>query len=286
MSDSRSRSLRCTLRPTGRVVLGTALLLAASGGVSGAADPWTVGAPAAARGALEPPIGSTGSFEVEWVHDDGSVEADLGLGGATAQPFLWMNGFTATQSVDLEEIWVFFPLDPGISAGAALDLVVFSDDDTDPSNGAELLAVISDTIEIADGATFSIHRFPPVPVPPGDVYLGVIPRFIETGVTPLIRPAAIDTGSAQGRSWLVTWSGNPPGMPTLPSNGVVTNLDAVLPGNFMIRGFARVPSVGTVEVPTASALGHLVLVVCLLVAARARLLGHPSATAPSGRGPR
>ncbi|MCG8459521.1 MAG: hypothetical protein MI919_24850, partial [Holophagales bacterium] len=70
------------------------------------------------------------------VVDDGIAEGDFGVGGSTAQQFLWFNRLTAPRPLRLEEIHVLFPAAAGsLDVGAAIELLVYEDADGDPSNG-------------------------------------------------------------------------------------------------------------------------------------------------------
>ncbi|MCG8459287.1 MAG: hypothetical protein MI919_23675, partial [Holophagales bacterium] len=147
----------------------------------------------------------------------------------------------------------------------------YEDADGDPSSGADLIAVFPDVVRVADGVSFSVY---PVSLDTtlglvGDIYLGVVPRFIESGVTPPIAPAALDTTVSQGRSWLAVWQGDPPAAPDLPPDSLLLPIDDLVPGNWMIRGYGSAAPV--VDVPTTSDVGLLLLVVLLLTAALWRL---------------
>lgn len=80
-----------------------------------------------------------------------------------------------------------------------------------------------------------------------DVLVGVIPRFITSGVTPPTRPAAVDTTAPQQRAWVAVWNGDPPASPTLPPDALIVPLETLQPGggNWMIRAF------GTLAEPAA-----------------------------------
>ena len=209
-----------------------------------------------------PPIPPTG---VQLVLDDDTSDGDFGVNSPDARQFMWFNRFTPpTQGVRLDQIWVLFP--PGaaanVSVGDQIEIVVYLDPDGDPTNGATLLRSISETVQIADGNTFSVYPLttPIAVVDVGDILIGVVNRWVESGVTAPTRPAAIDVTASQGRSWLAVWSGDPPQPPTLPADSLFEIVDVFQPGNWMIRAFGEpIPVPG---IPTAS---HLGLVVFLLL---------------------
>jgi hypothetical protein len=208
-------------------------------------------------GALGPPT--------QFVLDDGTSEGTFGFGGANAVQFLWFNQFDLPGSlVDLNEIQVLFPAGPNMAVGTAVDLVVFHDSDGDPTTGATRLATLPVTIQNVDGATFSTYSVnPPLHLPEsGELLIGVIPRFIVSGVTTQTSPAAIDTTVSQGRSWIAVWTGDPPMPPDLPPDLLIDTIDVFAAGNWMIR--ATGGDTPPVAIPTASPAGLVVLALLLL----------------------
>ncbi len=199
----------------------------------------------------------TRASDVELILDDGSREADVGFGTTEAFQFLWLNQFDRppSQPIDLREISVLFPPGPGMMVDNDVQLVVYFDPDGDPTNGAELLLAFDDVIQAVDGTTFSVYPIdPPVSIiEPGDVLIGVVNRFVESGVSPPSRPAALDTTTSQGRSWFALWIDDPPPMPELPPDLILDTIDVIEPGNWMIRGFATPGPI--VDVPALSPVG-------------------------------
>lgn len=100
--------------------------------------------------------------------------------------------------------------------------------------------MVGDEIELLvylDGNTFSIYPIPPLIVDSGEILLGVINRYFETGVdVPPTESAALDTTASQDRSYVAYWTGDPPPNPEFASAEGVVVLDGVNSGNFMIRG--------------------------------------------------
>jgi len=218
-----------------------------------------------------PPIPSTG---VQLLLDDDTADGDFGVNAPNAQQFMWFNQFTPPfTGVRLEEIWVLYPPSgtSNVSVGDEVEILVYLDPDGDPVNGATLLRSISATVQVADGNTFSIYPLAsPLEVSdPGDLLIGVVDRWVVSGVTTPTRPAAIDVTSSQGRSWLAVWSGDPPPSPTLPADIIFSTVDAYQPGNWMIRAFGeRLILSG---IPTTSGLGLAVFVLVVSLAGFALL---------------
>jgi hypothetical protein len=213
-----------------------------------------------------PPLPPLGDFPVQLVLDDDTRDGDFGFGGPPARNFLWFEQFTPPGGgFVLEQIWVLFAPGPNMAVGGPIQLAVYLDPDGDPSNGADLLATVDETIQVLDGDTFSIYTLAtPIEITtPGDVLIGVVMR---NGVVPAPAPAAIDTGSSAGRSWLAVWSTEPPDPPLLAPPGDPDNLldlvDSVGPaGNWMIRGLGSLPPVA--GIPTLDTVGMGLLMLLL-----------------------
>ncbi|MCB1057056.1 MAG: IPTL-CTERM sorting domain-containing protein [Acidobacteria bacterium] len=233
---------------------------------------------------LLPPIPGGDVYPVQLVIDDDLQEGAFGVAGAGgARQFLWFNRFSRPPGVDqfsLAEIWVLFPGGAGIQAGQAIELVVYRDPDGDPLTGAELLATVDETVQVADDLTFSVYTLAtPIDVPAGgDVLIGVIDRWVTSGVTPPVNPAAVDLTASQGRSWFALWTGDPPEPPVFPPTSLLVRLDDFSPpaaGNFMIRGFGNGPPV--IAIPTLGQWG-LASLALLLIATALLLLRRRRAT--------
>ena len=216
-----------------------------------------------------PPLPAPGIFPAQLVLDDDSAESTLGLsspGGALQ--FLWFNQFAPTGApFELRQIWVLFPDDPEFGPGDAVQLVAYQDSNADRADGALRLLALDETIQAADGNTFSVYPLPDPIALAGEkeILLGVVNRFVESGVSPESQPAAFDTGASQGRSWVAIWTGDPPTLPDLPPDQLLLNLDDLQPGNFMIRGFGVDGS--AVSVPALDTQGLAALALLLAITA-------------------
>ncbi len=213
-----------------------------------------------------PPLPDPETFPVQLVIDDDGLDGVFGLTGGTARQFLWFNQFTSPGSgFDLQEIWVLFPSSMDVPVGGAIEIVVYLDDDNDPSNGATLLASYDEVIQAADDQTFSVYPIPNLEInQAGDVLIGVVNRYYETGVDPPpTLPAAVDTDSNQNRSYFALWAGDPPVAPDLTTATLVDVLDGAASGNFMIRGFGT--GSPAVEIPTLSGFASALLALLLAV---------------------
>jgi len=189
---------------------------------------------------------------IQLILDDDTPEGVFGVGIQNAQQFLWFNRFSNPGDFQLEEIWVLFPGTVGMTVGAEVQLAVYRDPDGDPINGAGLLATSTEVIQSVNGDVFSVYPLnPPLTITgSGDILIGVIDRFVESGVTPPTTPAALDTTASQGRSWLAVWTNDPPDPPLLPPDGVYSTVDPFQPGNWMIRGFGtsyQIPAVPVID---------------------------------------
>ncbi|HEX4955045.1 MAG TPA: hypothetical protein VF017_16775 [Thermoanaerobaculia bacterium] len=255
-------------RPFG-VGLLAALAVTALSALPAGAAPLLSFQPAAGVTEAVPPLPSPATFPVQLVVDDDAAEGSVGVVGQAARQFLWFNRFTPGEPVVLEEVWVLFPANAGVNVGDAVQLAVYEDADGNPANGATLLSSVAETVQAADGNTFSVY---PLAAPvsfggSGDLLIGVVPRFIQSGVTPPTNPAAIDTTASQTRSWIAVWSGDPPDPPVLvpPPDQQISTIDGFLPGNWMIRGFGR--RADSVAIPALGPAGLALLATALLLAA-------------------
>lgn len=240
---------------------------------------------APALAATTPPLPPPAAFPVQLVVDDDVPDGSLGVSGQTARQFLWFNRFSPGAAFALEQIWVLFPAEPTMAIGDAIDLVVYEDADGDPQNGATLLATFARTVQAVDGNTFSVYDLtPPVALSGDDVLIGVVPRFIVSGVDPPVLPASFDTTASQGRSWLAVWSGDPPDPAQLtPAPDLLFSpVDVILPANWLVRGFGDfLTPVGPVEpIPSLSADGLAALALLLALAAFVVLARRRQASQP------
>lgn len=183
--------------------------------------------------------------------DDGLYETRWGVGdGENAYQFIWLNRFTPSTSdfpFNLTQIWVKFDSAGGVSAGDSIDLIVYEDNDSDPTNGASWLATYNEIILEVDGITWSVYDLDPLLLldNPGDVIIAVINRYVVDGVSPTSYPALLDITTSQDRSWIGWWYTAPPDPPILPPDLIfklMANEDA---GNWLVRGFGV-----TVFIPT------------------------------------
>jgi uncharacterized repeat protein (TIGR01451 family) len=105
-----------------------------------------------------------------------------------------------------------------------------------------VLAVYNETVQYADGSTWSIYTLSPGVTlnGPGDVLIAVVDRFVNSGVTPPNYPAALDGTSTNLRSWAGWWNADPPDPPVLPPDLTFDLVDNFgFPGNWLLRGLGE-----------------------------------------------
>lgn len=258
-------------------MLGTLLALPAAPGLAEPADFGLGFEPRSFPSRANPPLPDPGTFPIQLVHDDGMAEGVFGFAGNTARQFLWLNRFTSPGPFRLDEIWVLFPAGMDVPVGGAVQLVVYRDPDGDPSTGAALVASYDEVVQVADGSTFSVYPLDPQPTfsgGGGEILIGVVNRFFNTGVDPPpTQPAALDDTVSQDRSYFALWAGDPPDPPDLATATVVDVLDGTISGNFLIRGFGTRSQL--IDVPALGGAG-LALLAALLGLAGAGLVRRRS----------
>jgi hypothetical protein len=165
---------------------------------------------------------------------------------------LYMNRFSPTIfPLVLDQVQIYFTCTPfdgtGDCLGMEIDVIVAQDKDGDgsPQTGTETVAVHRGVIQFVDRVSFSVYDLDPAVEleGPGDIYVGFIPRFIETGVTGFTVPATAESRSgSKGRSWFLAWQSDPPDPPTFPADlDATTADDAGFPANLKIRAFGYIP---------------------------------------------
>lgn len=174
---------------------------------------------------------------VSLILDDGTREADIGIGGNSQ--FIFLNRFTPSASdypFTLNQIQVYFAAATLVSVGDNMLLVVYENTggNSDPAVGSNLLASFPVTINTLDAWNSYTLPTPVALNGPGDVLIGVVAQ--ETPGTAYF-PASMDQTATQQRSWAGWWStATAPTPPTLPPDATWTLIDSAYPGNWMVRG--------------------------------------------------
>ncbi|MCH9649464.1 MAG: hypothetical protein K0U98_14575 [Deltaproteobacteria bacterium] len=206
--------------------------------------------------------------------DDGSAESLFGFTGPGTRQFLFFNRFDSPGPFVLEAIQVLFPTGSDVESGDAIELVVYTDPDGDPANGAELRLSFDAVVQATDGVTFSNYALaePLDLFEDDDIVLGVINRYFETGTDPeLSQPAAVDTTNPESSSYFALWAGDAETPPELATAVEISLLDGIVAGNFLIRGSGRAAPI--IAVPTLDSAG-LILMLLLLAGAGMRLVAR------------
>lgn len=190
---------------------------------------------------------------VDYMVDDGTNENNIGLNstatGTTVQ-FMWFNRFDIDPTdlpLQVDQVRIFW--DPTTTnppvVGNAVALEIFSDNDANPANGAAHVNTNNTTIAQV-GTTFDAYNLAsPAAIPTGaNLLVGVINRWVTSGVSPSSFPAAIDQTASAGRSWVAASSADPPVPPVIPSDGLFGTIDSFgLAGNWLIRATGTVTPV-------------------------------------------
>ncbi|HNT55336.1 MAG TPA: hypothetical protein PKG95_11525, partial [Anaerolineaceae bacterium] len=174
--------------------------------------------------------------DIELILDDGTAENNLGL--TSGGQILWLNRFTLTPDdlpFRLEEVWALFPTT--VAVGDDMQVVVYSDADGNPANGALYLGGETFTVVNNNRTTWNVFTLttPITTNTAGDLLIGLVNRSGADGYVD--RSAVMDTTSSQGRSWIGLYVADPPATPTLPADDTFDIIDNLgLPCNWAIRG--------------------------------------------------
>lgn len=180
---------------------------------------------------------------VNLILDDGVFENNIGLNStSSATQFLWLNRFSPAEfPIEVSRIDIWWP-SAYLVGGESIELVVYEGgNDPCASGGATIVGGENRTVTAVD--TFDQYLLgTPATVNVGpSVDLAVVDRWVVSGVTPPVWPAALDTTATQGRSYVASWSADPPSPPVLPSDGLCGTIDSFgFPGNWLVRGAGTV----------------------------------------------
>ncbi len=201
-----------------------------------------------------PAMNSEGS-PVDYQFDDGTNENNIGLNNTaagTATQFMWFNRFDvlpADLPLQVDQVRIFWDPTPAGAAevGDAISIEIYSDSDASPANGATHVYTENDTVAQV-GTSFDIYNLttPPELATAVNLLVGVVDRWVTTGVTTTTFPAAIDTTAPNNaRSWVAaTATGTPPTPPVIPSTGLFGTIDSFgLPGDWLVRATGTVTPV-------------------------------------------
>ncbi|MCC6285391.1 MAG: PEP-CTERM sorting domain-containing protein [Phycisphaerales bacterium] len=176
--------------------------------------------------------GSVGPAVSTYLWDDGVSENSVGLtsGGSLA----WWNGFNTTANNQITSVEVTFGTaafagTSGLVGGEALEVAVWEDNDTNPTNGATLLATVFTTV---NGANIDNDTFQSVAI---SATVGQPVFWIGVSLTHAAGtfPASLDASSPSlGRSWVNVGSAS-------VDLGSALEMDSIgIPGVWMLRATA------------------------------------------------
>ncbi|NLW72160.1 MAG: S8 family serine peptidase [Chloroflexi bacterium] len=173
--------------------------------------------------------------DVGLILDDGTAEDSIGL--TNGGQFLWLNRFTPPADAfpfTIHEIQVIFQ--DSVLLTDQFQVVIYSDTDGDPGNGAVYLGGQTFMPQYNDFTTFNVFTLTdPVTLDgPGDVLVGLINRSGRSGYEDY--PAALDDSTSHHRSWIGLYAADPPEIPTLPPDDdwdIIDNFG--FSGNWTIR---------------------------------------------------
>ncbi len=185
--------------------------------------------------------------DINLILDDGTGESSMGTSGGEVS-IIALNRFSPEGQFPFLLTEISFLANNGsgsvMAPGEPIRLVVFQNTNgeavSDPSDGAELLLEVNETVKVATGWNVYELDEPLRLDGPGDVLIGVLSEH-RPG-TPY-RPAVYDTNTNSHRSWIGIWT-DPSPVPSpvtipFPTTGTGTwgGLSELgFPGTFTLRG--------------------------------------------------
>lgn len=174
--------------------------------------------------------------ELRW--DDGSVSSGV---GSSLDHIVILSRYTPSARdfpFTLRRIEVRFQrattMSVGSIVGLPVELLVYTDDDADNSNGATLVAQVETSVLAQDD--WSVYDLPtPVTLTgPGDVLIG-IGQKAKSGLAVSYCSSSSSSSCPSGHSWFGSWN-DAESYPAFPPDELFP-LDRFLPGSFLIRGY-------------------------------------------------
>ncbi|SDD62267.1 S8 family serine peptidase [Aquimonas voraii] len=174
---------------------------------------------------------------------DGGIATIINV---ATQQWTWFNRFSPTLlqvPFTLQQVQVgFAPGNGNVLAGDLFDVHVWIDPDRDPTNGATLVASVTDQV-ITAGVGFKTVNLPAgveITAASGDVLVGVVNRSARGGAQGAGYGVAIgdSAGNSQQRSWAAFNfpGGIAPNPPVLTEAATLSLIDSLVPGrNWSIR---------------------------------------------------
>ncbi len=182
----------------------------------------------------------TGS--IAFMLDDGSYENSVGWGDTnsdTENSALWLNRFNATGALTIDSVSILWPtLNTGTLVGKQVNIVAYYDAnaDGDPSDAVRLG---SDNLQVVASLDAYLTYATSFSVPAaGDVYIGFFNTYANGTTTPELFPAAVDTNTVAGQSWLAA-NGSGDGSLAIGGNDTIGTIDSLsagsITGTWLIR---------------------------------------------------
>jgi hypothetical protein len=159
-------------------VLAGAALLCASAAASGQL------LSVAGEPSLHSPMNPINTRAVNYLHDDGTIENGVGIGGTSPFDIIWLNRFTVQPGGEtINEIQAAFgsPNDPRPYNGLPFTLLVYSDATGGSPSDAVLLASVNDVVSNANTGLLNSYTIPSTLITTSEFFVAVLMRNLPGG---------------------------------------------------------------------------------------------------------
>ena len=142
---------------------------------------------------------------ITFLLDDGTYESGIGWNdGSTKSAAIWINRFTppaGSYPITLNTVSIEWPQNSGgtvVGLQARVLVYADADGDGDPSNATLLDSQLVTITSLDAFENYTVNAT----INSGDLYVGFEDQWAESGYTPLLYPAAIDTDSTSNRAYV------------------------------------------------------------------------------------
>lgn len=203
---------------------------------------------------------------VNYIHDDGTFEDGIGIGGSGSFDIIWLNRFVVQpggETITDIQAPIGSPVDTRPYNGLPMTVLLYTDPDGGSPTNATLVTSLNTTVANANTGIINNYDIPDTLITTNDFFVAIVMRNLP-GSNGFV--ASIDLTAPNVTN--VSWAGF-----TLPGNSMNVNNLATIPAGQLglIEGFGFAGNWGirAIGVPEPASVGLLVLGGLLLARRRA-----------------